>query len=102
MQSSRCLKLFRRMALLDLELSKLQTACSGGRAEAATRYEDALRAVYDLQLNRHHHVQPYRSRKDGSLKWANIDMWPMPVGCHSAPCFDCMIILNCLPQSWCM
>lgn len=45
-------------------------------------YEDAIRAVFELQLDGHHHIQPYRSTKDGKVKWASIKMWPMPVRIH--------------------
>ncbi len=51
----------------------------GGEEEAETHYEDALTAVFSLQLKCHRHVQPCRGSKDGKLKWANIEMWPMPV-----------------------
>ena len=45
-------------------------------------YEDAMTAVFSLQLHGHRHVQPYRSRKDGSIKWATFEMWPMSVSSH--------------------
>ena len=57
-------------------------ACSGGQEEALGHYEDATRAIFDLQLDCHRHIQPYRSTKDGKVKWASINMWPMPVGIH--------------------
>ena len=55
-------------------------ASAGGREEALGHYEDALRAVFELQLDCYRHIQPYRSTKDGNLKWASVEMWPMPVG----------------------
>ena len=58
------------------------SAVSGGQEEAVGHYEDALRAVFELQLDCHHHIQPYRSIKNGKVKWASIDLWPMHVGFH--------------------
>ncbi|KAL0049434.1 hypothetical protein WJX82_002295 [Trebouxia sp. C0006] len=54
----------------------------GGQEEALMHYEDAMTAVFSLQLNSHRHVQPYRSKKDGRIKWATFEMWPMsdPIG----------------------
>ena len=54
----------------------------GGKEEAEMHYEEAMTAVFSLQLKRHYHVQPYRSSKDGKQKWANMEMWPMPVSVH--------------------
>lgn len=45
-------------------------------------YEDAMTAVFSLELKSHRHVQPYRSKKDDRLKWATFEMWPMSVSPH--------------------
>ncbi len=42
-------------------------------------YEEALNAVFDLGVERHQHIQPYASRKDGKVKWALLEMWPLLV-----------------------
>lgn len=50
-----------------------------------------MTAVFSLQLNSHHHVQPYSSRQGGVIKWARIEMWPMPVSktlSFSSCCFS--------------
>lgn len=52
---------------------------AGGFDEAVSHYEDAVTAAFSLQLDCHRHVQPHRSRKDGQMRWARIEMWPMPV-----------------------
>jgi len=59
--------------------SNMDCGWTGGQEEALMHYEDAMTAVFSLQLNRHHHVQPYRSKKDGKIKWATFEMWPMSV-----------------------
>ena len=69
------------MMLSDVIVSVLD-ADSGGQEEALGHYEDATRAIFDLQLNCHSHIQSYRSTKDGKVKWASINMWPMPVSIH--------------------
>ena len=80
-------------------LTKVKICCScrsdigsgwtGGQEEALMHYEDAMTAVFSLQLNSHRHVQPYRSKKDGRIKWATFEMWPMSVSPH-------LIFLVCL------
>jgi len=42
-------------------------------------YEEALNAVFDLRVEFHQHIQPYASRKDGTIKWALLEMWPLLV-----------------------
>ena len=54
-------------------------ACSGGEAEGQAAYDEAVTAVFDLQLECHRHTQPHKSKKDGTTKWAMIEMWPMLV-----------------------
>lgn len=50
----------------------------GGELEAQSSYEEALNAVFNLQLT-WRHMQPHRSRRDGNTKWSMIEMWPMHV-----------------------
>ncbi|DBA72255.1 TPA: putative 3',5'-cyclic phosphodiesterase pde-3, variant 2 [Trebouxia sp. C0005] len=50
---------------------------SGGEEEAEAAYDEALHAIFVLQLERHRHTQPYISKKDGRSKWAMIEMSPM-------------------------
>ena len=38
-----------------------------------------MNAVFNLQLECHRHTQAHKSKKDGSTKWAMIEMWPMLV-----------------------
>ena len=51
----------------------------GGGAEAQAAYDEAYNAVFNLQLECHRHAQPHKSKKDGKIKWAMIEMWPMIV-----------------------
>lgn len=54
--------------------------CSaGGAEEAEAAYEEAVNAVFNLQLECHRHTQPYKSHKCSKTKWAMIEMWPMEV-----------------------
>ncbi|KAL3158778.1 hypothetical protein ABBQ32_011505 [Trebouxia sp. C0010 RCD-2024] len=48
----------------------------GGELEAHSCYEEAVNAVFNLQLT-WRHMQPHCSRKDGKAKWSMIEMWPM-------------------------
>ncbi|DBB01895.1 TPA: hypothetical protein ACH3X1_000492 [Trebouxia sp. C0004] len=48
----------------------------GGELEAQSAYEEALNAVFVMQLT-WRHMQPHRSRRDGKTKWSMIEMWPM-------------------------
>ncbi|KAL3135615.1 hypothetical protein ABBQ38_006096 [Trebouxia sp. C0009 RCD-2024] len=48
----------------------------GGELEAHSCYEEAVNAVFNLQLT-WRHMQPHCSRKDGTAKWSMIEMWPM-------------------------
>jgi len=52
---------------------------SGGKEQAVRAYEEALNAVFDLRVECHQHIQPYASRKDGTIKWALLEMWPLLV-----------------------
>lgn len=58
---------------------------SGGKEQAEKAYAEALGACFDLQVEVHQHVQPYTSSKDGSLKWALLEMWPLLVSTHGCP-----------------
>ena len=55
--------------------------------EAQAAYDEAVNAMFNLRLDCHRHVQPHKSHKDGSTKWAMIEMWPMTVS-PSSPCLD--------------
>ena len=52
---------------------------AGGEEEGQAAYDEAMNAVFTLQLECHRHTQPHRSKKDGTTKWAMIEMWPMLV-----------------------
>ncbi|DBA77572.1 TPA: Pde-4p [Trebouxia sp. C0004] len=52
-------------------------AYPGGEEQAVQAYEEALNAVFDLRVECHQHIQPYASRKDGTIKWALLEMWPL-------------------------
>ena len=56
-----------------------QVPHAGGEEEAQAAYDDAMNAVFNLQLECHRHTQPHKSKKDGTTKWAMIEMWPMLV-----------------------
>lgn len=57
----------------------LVTIATGGEEEALAAYEDAMQAIYNLQLDRYSHVQPHRNPETGRLRWECIEMWPMQV-----------------------
>ena len=52
---------------------------TGGAEEAQGAYDEAMNAIFNLQVECHRHTQPHKSKKDGSTKWAIIEMWPMLV-----------------------
>jgi hypothetical protein len=54
----------------------------GGQEEAQAAYEEAYSDIFHLQLDCHKHPQPHKSRKDGTIKWEMIEMWPMQVNHH--------------------
>ena len=54
----------------------------GGSQEAQAAYDEAVNAVFNLQVECHRHAQPHISKKDGRTKWAMIEMWPMQVRLH--------------------
>ena len=56
----------------------------GGKEEARAAYEEALHAIFTLNLECHRHTQPHKSKKNGHMKWAMIEMWPMMV-CAALP-----------------
>ncbi|KAL3144948.1 hypothetical protein ABBQ32_003454 [Trebouxia sp. C0010 RCD-2024] len=50
----------------------------GGAEEAQAAYDEAVNAVFNLQVECHRHTQPHISKKSsGIIKWAMIEMWPM-------------------------
>ena len=38
-----------------------------------------MRDVFGLEVEYHQHVQPYTSAKDGTIKWALLELWPLQV-----------------------
>lgn len=71
---------------------------SGGKEQAVQAYEEALNAVFDLRVECHQHIQPYASRKDGTIKWALLEMWPLSVqsstqliSCACSPVARCSV-----------
>lgn len=58
---------------------------TGGAEEAEAAYAEACHAILHLQLERHHHTQPYISKKDGRSKWAMIEMSPITVSSCTGP-----------------
>lgn len=61
------------------------TLATGGAEEAESAYEEAVNAVFNLQLECHRHTQPYKSHKSSKVKWAMIEMWPMQVALSHYP-----------------
>ncbi|DBA80660.1 TPA: hypothetical protein ACH3X1_007904 [Trebouxia sp. C0004] len=50
----------------------------GGEEEAHTAYEDAVQAIFHLQLERYCHTQAHHNpEKGGAMRWECIEMWPM-------------------------
>lgn len=87
-------------AMLLLYCMRLVRTCtaSGGAQEAEAAYEEAVNAVFNLQVECHRHAQPHVSKKNGTTKWAMLEMWPMPVGClsyHHATLTHCQVHLQC-------
>lgn len=68
----------------------------GGKEQAVRAYEEALNAVFDLRVECHQHIQPYASRKDGKIKWALLEMWPLLVcsSAHQISC-ACSLVASC-------
>ena len=60
-------------------MERLHDSHAGGEEEAQSAYDDAMNAVFSLQLECHRHTQAHKSKKDGSTKWSMIEMWPMLV-----------------------
>ena len=60
----------------------------GGQQEAQAAYDEAVNAVFTLQVDCHRHAQPHLSKKDGRTKWAMIEMWPMQVSLPSISISD--------------
>ena len=53
---------------------------TGGEEEAMTAYEEAMQAMFGLQLERYSHVQPHRNPESGKLRWECFELWPLQVG----------------------
>ncbi len=67
------------MQKLSEKMERLHDSHAGGEEEAQSAYDDAMNAVFNLQLECHRHTQAHKSKKDGSTKWTMIEMWPMLV-----------------------
>ncbi len=52
----------------------------GGQEEADRAYHEAMHAVFTDQVDCHRHSQPFSRKKDGKVRWAMLEMWPMLVG----------------------
>lgn len=50
---------------------------TGGEEEAMAACEEAMQAMFGLQLERFSHVQPHRNPENGKLRWECLEMWPM-------------------------
>ncbi|DBB07279.1 TPA: hypothetical protein ACH3X3_008783 [Trebouxia sp. C0006] len=57
----------------------------GGQEEALAAYEEAYNDIFNLKLDCHKHPQPHKSRKDGTIKWEMIEMWPMQDPIDASP-----------------
>ncbi|KAA6419051.1 MAG: hypothetical protein FRX49_11014 [Trebouxia sp. A1-2] len=68
-----------------MEMLFARGAYPGGKEQAVQAYEEALNAVFDLRVECHQHIQPYASRKDGTMKWALLEMWPLVDPVDSSP-----------------
>lgn len=72
---------------------------AGGETEAQAAYDEAMNAVFNLQLECHRHAQPHKSKKDGKIKWAMIEMWPIVVSKqHNHTKYQSAVAVN-LPKS---
>jgi len=50
---------------------------AGGQQEAEAAFHAAMHAVFTVQVECHRHAQPHMGKKDGTLKWDMLEMWPM-------------------------
>ena len=69
---------------------------TGGKAEADAAYEEAMEAVFSLQLDQYSHVQYYETPQTaGQLKrrWDLIELWPLQVCQQDLP--PCIVPLPC-------
>ncbi|DBB03659.1 hypothetical protein WJX82_000931 [Trebouxia sp. C0006] len=58
----------------------------GGEEESQTEYEDAVQAIFHLQLERYCHTQAHHNpEKGGAMRWECIEMWPMQDPVDSSP-----------------
>lgn len=62
-----------------VESSCCHCVATGGEEEAMASYEEAMQAIFSLQLDRYSHVQPHRHPETGKMRWECIEMWPMQV-----------------------
>ena len=57
----------------------LLMVATGGEEEALAAYEEAMQAIFGLQLERYSHVQPHGNPESGKVRWECLEMWPMQV-----------------------
>ncbi|DBA83083.1 TPA: hypothetical protein ACH3X2_006613 [Trebouxia sp. C0005] len=57
----------------------------GGQEEAQAACEEAYNDVFNMKLDCHRHPQPHKSRKDGTIRWEMIEMWPMQDPIDASP-----------------
>ncbi len=51
---------------------------AGGNDEAQAAYEEAVQAIFQLQLERYCHTQAHHNPdKEGQMRWECIEMWPI-------------------------
>ena len=66
--------------------ARCETFDTGGEEEAQAAYEEAVHAIFTLQLDNHRHTQQYKSKKDGRTKYVMIEMWPLVVSSSNVAC----------------
>ena len=70
---------------LDAESSRCRccnrggVVVTGGEEEAIAAYDEAMQAIFGLQLDRYCHVQPHRHPENNTMRWECIEMWPLQV-----------------------
>ena len=58
----------------------------GGKAEADAAYEEAMHAVFHLEVDQHCHILYQEIPEDGDLlqpHWDQIEMWPLQVSTYT-------------------
>lgn len=67
---------------------------TGGEEEAEAAYEEAMQAIFGLQLERFSHVQPHRNPENDKVRWECLEMWPMKVLLVQLVCCEGTVIHN--------